>query len=58
MKNTKYKYKFGILIEAFCRGLGGNLKILLKQVDAIEKLASLTHLIKNDYANPGPAQVT
>jgi phosphatidylinositol-4,5-bisphosphate 3-kinase len=57
MKNPKYKYKFGLLVEAYCRGLGGNLRLLLKQIDAIEKLSSLTYSIKNDYSNLGLIKV-
>lgn len=50
LKTQKHKYKFSILIEAYCRGLGGNLEFLLKQVDAIEKLSFLTQSIKNSFS--------
>ena len=52
LKTQKHKYKFSILIEAYCRGLGGNLELLLKQVDAIEKLAFLTQSIKSNFSGP------
>ncbi len=35
-----------MLLEAFCRGLGADLKKLTKQVEALEKLADLTDSLK------------
>jgi hypothetical protein len=35
-----------LLLEAFCRGLGADLKKLTKQVEALEKLADLTDSLK------------
>ena len=49
LRSPKHKFKFGVLIEAYLRGLGGNLELLLKQVDAIEKLSGLTHSIKSNF---------
>lgn len=49
LRSPKHKFKFGVLIEAYCRALGGNLELLLKQVDAIEKLSYLTQSIKSNF---------
>ncbi len=38
--------RFGLLLEAFCRGLGADLKKLTKQVEALEKLTKLTDSLK------------
>lgn len=41
--------RFGLLLEAYCRGLGSYLKDLNKQVEANEKLTKLTDSIKEKY---------
>ena len=38
--------RFGLLLEAFCRGLGPYLKDLIKQVEALDKLTTLTFSLK------------
>lgn len=38
--------RFGLLIEAYCRGCGHYLKSLLRQVEAIEKLSLLATSLK------------
>ena len=38
--------KFGLILEAYCRGLCGHLKGLYKQVEALEKLTVLTETLK------------
>jgi hypothetical protein len=49
MKNVRYKYRFGLLLEAYCRGINfTQLKNILKQVDVVEKLSSLAQEIKNN----------
>ena len=39
-------FRFGLLLEAFCRGLGPYLKDLIKQVEALDKLTTLTFSLK------------
>jgi phosphatidylinositol-4,5-bisphosphate 3-kinase len=47
MKNPSISLRFGILLEAYCRGIGGHLKGLLRQVEAlIDKLTKLTDVLK------------
>lgn len=57
LRSPKHKFKFGVLIEAYCRGLGGNLELLLRQVDAIEKLSYLTQSIKSNFTAASGAGV-
>ena len=38
--------RFGLVLEAYCRGLCGHLKDLNKQVEALEKLTMLTDTLK------------
>lgn len=38
--------RFGLLLEAFCRGIGSYLKIINRQVEALEKLTILTDALK------------
>ena len=52
IKDPKYKYRFGLILEAYCRGL--NISIfhqLIKQIDSIDKLAFLTQTIKSTPDN-------
>ena len=44
---TQLHIRFGLLLEAFCRGLGPYLKDLIKQVEALDKLTSLTNSLKD-----------
>lgn len=39
--------RFGLILEAFCRGLSGHLKDLYKQVEALDKLTVLTDSLKD-----------
>jgi phosphatidylinositol-4,5-bisphosphate 3-kinase len=58
MKNPRYKYRFGLLLEAYCRGISRNmLKDLLKQVDVIDKLSMLAVEIKSNADNLSLVQV-
>ena len=41
--------RFGLLLEAFCRGLGPFLKKLIKQVEALDKLTKLTDSLKDKF---------
>src|SRR5207237_890274 len=38
--------RFGLILEAYCRGLCGHLKHLIKQVEALEKLTMLTDTLR------------
>ena len=51
MKNPRYKYLFGILIEAYSRGIGASLSILFKQNEVVEKLSALAQMVKSDPDN-------
>lgn len=46
--------RFGLVLESFCRGCGPYLKMLTKQVEALDKLTKLTDVIrteiKDDYS--------
>ena len=46
MNNPSISQRFGILLEAYCRGIGGHLKSLIRQVEALEKLTKLTDALK------------
>ncbi|XP_013776261.1 phosphatidylinositol 4,5-bisphosphate 3-kinase catalytic subunit alpha isoform-like [Limulus polyphemus] len=46
MYNPSVATKFGLLLEAYCRGLGSHLKTVVKQVEALEKLTKLTDTLK------------
>ncbi|RNA11603.1 phosphatidylinositol 4-5-bisphosphate 3-kinase catalytic subunit alpha isoform, partial [Brachionus plicatilis] len=48
----KYKFKFGLLLEAFCRSLNkAQLKSVIKQIEVVEKLSNLAHEIKSNPSN-------
>jgi len=44
--NSWFNVRFGLILEAYCRGLCGHLKCLNKQVEALEKLTMLTESLK------------
>ena len=48
INNLKYKFKFGVILEAYCRGIGIHLKDLIKQVEVVEKLSVLAQEIKSN----------
>jgi phosphatidylinositol-4,5-bisphosphate 3-kinase len=48
MKNEKYKYRFGLILETYCRGIGGLIKDLIKQIDVVEKLSILAETCKEN----------
>ncbi|XP_059092638.1 phosphatidylinositol 4,5-bisphosphate 3-kinase catalytic subunit alpha isoform-like [Tigriopus californicus] len=41
--------RFGLLLEAYCRGLGPHLKKLTRQVEALDKLTKLTDSLKDGF---------
>ncbi len=51
MRNLKYKYRFGLILEAYCRGIGSQLDILLRQIEVVEKLSVLSQGIKASSDN-------
>ncbi|XP_074655826.1 phosphatidylinositol 4,5-bisphosphate 3-kinase catalytic subunit alpha isoform-like [Tubulanus polymorphus] len=46
MHNIPIRLKFGLILEAYCRGCGHYLKQLNRQVEALEKLAKLSDTLK------------
>ncbi|KAG1683794.1 Phosphatidylinositol 4,5-bisphosphate 3-kinase catalytic subunit alpha isoform [Nymphon striatum] len=44
--------RFGLLLEAYCRGIGSHLKVLNRQVEALEKLTTLTDSLKEKRYEP------
>lgn len=44
--------RFGLLLESYCRGCGYYLKSLLRQVEATEKLTSLSLMLKERKDDP------
>lgn len=38
--------RFGLMLEAYCRGVGSHLKSIIRQVEALEKLTKLTDILK------------
>ncbi|MBN3312706.1 PK3CA kinase, partial [Atractosteus spatula] len=48
MHNKTVSRRFGLLLEAFCRGCGMYLKHLNRQVEAMEKLINLTDTLKQE----------
>ena len=49
MHLANVRMRFGLILEAFCRGLGPTqLSCVVKQVEAIEKLTKLTDHLKEE----------
>lgn len=44
--------RFTLMLEAYCRGIGSDIKVLTKQIEAISFLTSLSNTYKNirDFA--------
>ena len=53
MKNVCYKYKFGIILEAYCRGIGDQLQSLVKQIDVIDNLSAISNFVKQNKEKGG-----
>lgn len=51
MHQPAIRTRFGLVLEAFCRGLGPYLKVLTRQVEALDKLTKLTDALKMDVRN-------
>lgn len=48
MHDQSVAFKFGLLLEAFCRGMGSHLRPVVQQVGALEKLTQITDALKSD----------
>nr|QED42021.1 phosphatidylinositol-4,5-bisphosphate 3-kinase catalytic subunit alpha [Tegillarca granosa] len=48
MYQTSIRTRFGLVLEAFCRGCGPYLKMLTRQVEALDKLTKLTDKLKQE----------
>ncbi|ETE59259.1 hypothetical protein L345_15011, partial [Ophiophagus hannah] len=48
MHSKPISQRFGLMLEAFCRGCGMYLKHLNRQVEAMEKLINLTDILKQE----------
>ena len=48
LQNNSVLTRFGLILEAYCRGLGPYLKDLVRMVKALDKLTTLTDSIKKD----------
>lgn len=46
MHDASVTTRFGLLLEAYCRGIGPHLKSVVRQVEALEKLTKLTDILK------------
>ena len=57
MKNLRYKFRFGLILEAFCRGIGGQLNNILHQIEAIESLSTICLTYKDIKDNLGLIKV-
>jgi phosphatidylinositol-4,5-bisphosphate 3-kinase len=51
MKNPRYKYKFGLLLEAYCRAIGVQLKSFVKQTEVIDNLSTISTFVKKNKEN-------
>lgn len=52
MNNPSISLRFGIILEAYCRGISGHLKGLIRQVEALDKLTKLTDALKVKKDDP------
>lgn len=48
LQSQSLSLRFGLLLESYCRGLGPYLKDLIRQVEALDKLTTLTDSIKKE----------
>eukprot|EP00057_Strongylocentrotus_purpuratus_P008911 XP_011663385.1 PREDICTED: phosphatidylinositol 4,5-bisphosphate 3-kinase catalytic subunit alpha isoform [Strongylocentrotus purpuratus] len=53
MHKPSVSRRFGLMLEAYCRSLGPYLKLLVRQVEALDKLSKLTEMLneKKDDTN-------
>ncbi|KAK6177652.1 hypothetical protein SNE40_015711 [Patella caerulea] len=48
MHQTSIRLRFGLILEAYSRGCGSHLKVLIKQVESLDKLTKLTDMLKSE----------
>lgn len=48
MHQISIRLRFGLVLEAYCRGCGPYLKMLSQQVEALDKLTKLTDTLKTE----------
>ncbi|GFS05073.1 phosphatidylinositol-4,5-bisphosphate 3-kinase catalytic subunit alpha isoform [Elysia marginata] len=48
MHQTSIRQRFGLILEAYCRGCGPYLKNLARQVEALDKLGKLSEMLKHE----------
>ncbi|RUS87111.1 hypothetical protein EGW08_005111 [Elysia chlorotica] len=48
MHQTSIRQRFGLILEAYCRGCGPYLKNLARQVEALDKLWKLSEMLKHE----------
>ncbi|KAK7093438.1 phosphatidylinositol 4,5-bisphosphate 3-kinase catalytic subunit alpha isoform-like [Littorina saxatilis] len=51
MHQISIRLRFGLILEAFCRGCGNYLKTLAQQVEALDKLTKLTDTLKAEVTS-------
>ncbi|CAG5126160.1 unnamed protein product, partial [Candidula unifasciata] len=51
MHQTSIRLRFGLILEAYCRGCGPYLKNLAKQVEALDKLTKLSDMLKHEITS-------
>ena len=51
MHQISIRLRFGLILEAYCRGCGNYLKTLAQQVEALDKLTKLTDTLKAEINN-------
>ena len=49
LHNPSLVTRYGLLLEAFCRGLGSYMKDVIKQVEALDKLTKLTDSLREKF---------
>jgi phosphatidylinositol-4,5-bisphosphate 3-kinase catalytic subunit alpha/beta/delta len=47
MKNLRHNFRFGLILEAYCRGIGSFLKVLSKQIEVIDVLSEISISFKS-----------
>lgn len=48
MHQTSIRLRFGLILEAYCRGCGPYIKMMSQQVEALDKLTKLTDMLKTE----------
>lgn len=56
LQSQSLSLRFGLILEAYCRGLGPYLKDLIRMVEALDKLTTLTDSIKKERSQDSPKE--